>query len=82
MGDPDLPSGSGKTVSLGNRNFFILFVYLEIDIIQYFKLYSAASVKFVIMTQLLADSAPPVRIGSFASNNKIASLDVKRRHPS
>ncbi|KZS05272.1 Uncharacterized protein APZ42_031620 [Daphnia magna] len=28
----------------------------------------------------LADSAPPVRIGTFASNNKMTSRDVKRRH--
>ena len=42
--------------------------------------YPPATVEFVIMAQPLADSAPPIRIGTFASNNKMTSLDVKRRH--
>ncbi|EFX66796.1 hypothetical protein DAPPUDRAFT_116010, partial [Daphnia pulex] len=49
-------------------------VYSAIDIIQYFKLYPAAPVQFVIMAQPIGDSAPPVRIGTFASNNKMIMI--------
>jgi hypothetical protein len=50
------------------------------DIVQYFKHFKAAIVMFVIMAQPMADDAPAIRIGTFASDNKMTSLDVKNRH--
>jgi hypothetical protein len=32
------------------------------------------------MAQSMADFSPPVRIGTFASDNKMTALDVKNRH--
>jgi len=52
------------------------------DIVNYFERIPAAKVEFVIMAQPVADFAPPVRIGTFASDNKMTALDVKRRHSS
>lgn len=68
LGESGLPDPDGGVVNSA------------MDIIQNLKLYPAATVKFVIMAQPLADSAPPIRIGTFASDNKMTSLDVKRRH--
>jgi hypothetical protein len=48
-------------------------------IVQYFKLYKAAKVMFVIMAQLMPDFSAVTEIGSFASDNKRTSLDVKNR---
>jgi len=55
-------------------------VNCAVDIVNFYKLYPAASVVFVIMAQPMSDFAAPVRIGSFASDNKMTSSDVKRRH--
>lgn len=35
---------------------------------------------FVLMAQLMTDFVPAIRIGTFASDNKMTSLDVKNRH--
>lgn len=50
------------------------------DIVNVFKRYPAAKVVFVVMAQPLADFAPPIRICTFSSDNKMTALDVKRRH--
>lgn len=50
------------------------------NITNYFKLYNPAKVIFVIMAQSMADFATPLRIGTFASDNKMTALDVKNRH--
>ncbi|XP_032794765.2 uncharacterized protein LOC116931301 [Daphnia magna] len=50
------------------------------DMTNYFKHYNPAKVIFVIMAQPMADFAPPVRICTFASDNKMTALDVKNRH--
>jgi hypothetical protein len=50
------------------------------NITNYFKLYNPAKVFFAIMAQSMADFSPPVRIGTFASDNKMTALDVKNRH--
>ena len=50
------------------------------DIVHIFEKYSAAKVVFVVMAQPLADFAPPIRICTFASDNKMTAADVKRRH--
>ncbi|KAK4009282.1 hypothetical protein OUZ56_018398 [Daphnia magna] len=58
LGESGLPDPDGDVVNSA------------MDIIQNFKLYPAATVQFVIMAQPLADSAPPIRTGIFASDNK------------
>ena len=50
------------------------------DVMQYFKQNPPAKVVFVIMAQPLADFSPPVRIGTFASDNRMTTADVKNRN--
>ncbi|KAK4009198.1 hypothetical protein OUZ56_018307 [Daphnia magna] len=50
------------------------------DKLKYFKQNEPAKVIFVIMAQPLADFSTPVRIVTFASNNRMTALDVKNRH--
>ena len=50
------------------------------DVMRYFKNNQPAKVIFVIMAQPLADFSSPVRIGTFASDNRITAADGKNRN--